>query len=81
MGRPVWPKQLEKRVEAESGLLERINLVISPRSGEIREGGLPEEMSELSSRNKGAGSVLPAEGTASSKAWQQRPVCRSGSRE
>lgn len=53
----MWPKQLEKRVEAESGVLERINLVISPRSGEVREGGLPEEMSELSSGNKGAGGV------------------------
>lgn len=49
----MWPKQLEKKVEAGSGLLERITLVTAPSSGEIREGGLPEEMSELSSGNKG----------------------------
>lgn len=50
----MWPKRLGKEVEAGSGFLERITLVTSsPRSGEIREGGHPGDMSELSSGNKG----------------------------
>lgn len=35
----------------------------------------------MSSGNKGAGGMLLAEGTASSKAWRQRPACHAGSCE
>lgn len=65
----------EGKRRPESGLLEKINLVISPSSGEIREG---------SQRRRCQGCPLAEkerEVCSWQKAWQQNPVCSWGSCE